>query len=784
MRYIFLTILLLGFNYGTAQPQPCGSVPIMSNTCAGACVICDIDGFTGTNNLQAGGQWPGNVFCSTPNDMHYIAFIAGTTSLSIQITVTNCNTNGGWQSLDLGFYESIDCQNFNPITTCREDLEGGDSFIFNTNQPLVVGQHYYLVMDGTNGSICDWTFNVIDGSTAVESLSESGSIVLPDEVCPNIPVSIDNIGVSGAALYFWSIDGVSQSAITQSFEFEFPEDGVYEICVSAANACDEAPQICDSIKVRTPLDTELVEVICDLDCVEVNGTEYCDSGFYFEYVSHPNGCDSVVTLDLTVLPQARESVDVWICNTDTFFIGQSPYTETGEFEETILTTLECDSLVLLDLLVIECEIIGDTYEYPVVCNGTPTGILVFSVEQGTPPLSYTYTNIIDGSITGTGTTNLLVDNQIPNIPAGTYQIYIEDDFGNDVVVLQEVTEPTIIESTLTPSEYGDYNISCFMDDGLPGADGELTANFTGGVLPYAYLWSDGQTDQTAIGLSAGQYEVTMTDAAGCEKIDTYTLTAPPEILSDILFTDPNCDGFETGVIQLESVEGGTPDYLYRLGEEGSFASDSLYDNLVEGIYTFFIQDANDCVVAVIDSIFAPDIPTVELGDNLTVLLGDSILLEPLINNTNLSEITWSNSTTLSCANCLEPYANTVNDTEYILTLVSEDLCTRSDSIAIKVEKRRRVYVPNVFSPNGDPLNSKVIFNTGPEADLVENFSIFDRWGNIVFEGIDFAPNNESAGWNGRNGNIKLNPGVYVWTADVHFIDGVSLPYSGQITLVK
>lgn len=784
MRYIICTFFLISYISITAQPEPCGPVPIMANNCADACVICDIDGYTGTNNLNNGGQSLGNIFCSTPNDMHFIAFIAGSTSLSIEITVTNCIvTQGGWQSLDLGFYQSDDCQNFSRITTCREDLEGGDSFIFNTTVPLIVGLHYYLVMDGTAGSICDWTFNVIDGSTKVFPLSTSGIIDMPEETCPNMPVTISTSGEQGTSLFYWSINGDNLTDISQSIEYEFEEDGVYEVCVTGANACDEAPPSCDSIRVRTPMQTDLVEVICDLDCIEINGVDYCDTGFYVESLKLANGCDSIVTLDLTVLPQARETVDVWICNIDTFFIGTTPYTQTGEYEETILTTQDCDSLVLLDLLVIECEIQGDSYEIPVACNGTASGILVFSVDQGTPPLNYTYTNVVNG-LSGTGTTNLLEDNQITGLPIGTYQIYIEDEFGNDVVFIQEITEPAVIESSLEPSIYGDYNLSCFMHQGMAGSDGVLTADFSGGVTPYEYYWSDGQTTEEAIGLLAQQYTVTMTDAVGCTKTDSFLLTGPPEMVPEVIFENPNCDGYETGSIQIMNVSGGTPGYEFAL-ENNNFSSDSLYENLIGATYTVLIQDDNDCIISVVDSISPPDIPEVELGDDLTILLGDSILLEPVLNNTSVNQIAWSNENSLSCGDCLEPYAFTVNNLEYTLTITSDDLCSRSDSITINVDKRRRVYVPNIFSPEGnDPLNDKLIFHTGPEVDRIEDFRVYDRWGNLVFEAIDFAPNDSASGWNGRYNNAKLNTGLFVWTANVHFIDNVTLPYNGQITIFK
>ena len=142
LSFFFISITLF------AQPQPCGPNPVMTSTCASACIICDIDGFTGRNDLTAQGQtFQG--FCTTMfHNMNYIAFIAGSENLSVKVTVTNCTINWG---LEIGFFESTDCETFTPITECNTDIEQNTSFTFNNTVPLVIGQYYYLIMDGSAG---------------------------------------------------------------------------------------------------------------------------------------------------------------------------------------------------------------------------------------------------------------------------------------------------------------------------------------------------------------------------------------------------------------------------------------------------------------------------------------------------------------------------------------------------------------------------------------------------------------------------------------------------------
>ena len=296
---ITILIFFIFIHHLSGQPQPCGAMAKMSNNCADACVICDIDGFTGRNDLRSGGQNLGSVFCSNADDMHFIAFIAGSPLLSIRIDVSNCQAGRfNLMSLDLGFYESLDCETFRPITSCQKDLENGQSHIFETVDSLTVGQHYYLIMDGSAGSVCDWTFSVLSGSTQVLPLTNSGTIKHNEETCSNYPTSFTTeLSESGAAIFDWTIDGIIQPQKTQDVEFTFLKDGIYEVCVKASNVCDEAPITCTVIKVRTPDTLFVKEQLCQSECREYNGKIFCETGLYQEVYTFDNGCDSIIIID-------------------------------------------------------------------------------------------------------------------------------------------------------------------------------------------------------------------------------------------------------------------------------------------------------------------------------------------------------------------------------------------------------------------------------------------------------------------------------------------------------
>ena len=215
--------------------------------------------------------------------------------------------------------------------------------------PLVVGQHYYLIMDGSGGDRCDWTFEVLQGSTAVDELTTSGVISGEMETCADFPTTYTTSGDVGAAQFYWTINGTPHPSINQTIDITFPVDGTYELCVSAANACDQAPPECTTITVHTPETLNIDEVLCDGESIVVAGETLTTAGDYEFHITTFNGCDSAIFVTLDVLPQATEFIDINLCNGEEFYIGQTPYTQTGVFLDTILTAMECDSIVTLDL---------------------------------------------------------------------------------------------------------------------------------------------------------------------------------------------------------------------------------------------------------------------------------------------------------------------------------------------------------------------------------------------------------------------------------------------------
>ncbi|MBL7809086.1 MAG: gliding motility-associated C-terminal domain-containing protein, partial [Saprospiraceae bacterium] len=436
----------------------------------------------------------------------------------------------------------------------------------------------------------------------------------------------------------------------------------------------------------------------------------------------------------------------------------------------------CDSLVQLNLQIIQCEIQGVLQSNPVVCNGESSGSLQFSVANGTPPFTYGWERVGGNGPFGTGTLSGL--NQIEtisNLPKGSYTILVKDNFGNDVVFIQDVTEPPVMTVASTVSDFKGFHIRCAGD-----ANGTIALATTGGVPGYAYAWSNAATSASLQNLSAGLYTCTVTDAQGCSVVQQISLEEPAPLTLEADFQHPGCEGPNTGKISVKSTTGGVLPYTYDLSGSG-FSEKTVFSQLSGGDYVLKVMDGNGCEQIVSGTLITPLIPTIELGHDLTVDLAESAQIV-LVQNTPLDSFIWSLKPGLSCYDCPEPVATPYETTTFVLTAEAPGGCTDTDSITVFVQKVRDVYVPNVFTPNDDGENDFFTVYGGPEVQEVR-LEVYSRWGELVYRHIG-AANDESTGWDGIFRGDRVSPGVFVWRARILFVDGVTLDYEGNVTVLR
>lgn len=766
-------LLLFFFNTLIAQPEPCGPNPQMTPLCADACIICDINGFTGTNDAGIQGQAPPGFCTGTVHHMQWIGFIAGSTNLTLSISVFNCQTGSG---LEVGIYKSLDCQTFQLVTNCDGDIPANTTQNFTNIVPLTIGQYYYFVMDGNADDVCSYTIHVISGSTQVMPLANSGTIVGPETACINTPNDYTVSLPPGAAHFYWTLNGLPYASETDTtVALNFVTPGLNQLCVTASNTCDTAFPACRNILVHSIPPTDISAKICTGECYQYGDTMLCDAGNYMFHYTGSEGCDSLVRVSLEVLQSVTTNLNVSLCDGDSIFVGDHPYFLSGQYQEHLLSPNGCDSVVNLALQIIQCEIQGQLNANPVICYGESSGSLEFSVANGTPPFTYTWQRIGGGGSGTGGVAALNTLEKIQNLPAGSYSILVKDNFGNDVAFFQEVTEPPVLAFAAVKSDYNGFNIHCNGE-----SNGSIQAGLSGGISPYHYAWSNGSTGGSLQNLSAGIYTCTATDAQGCSVVQPIELIEPSELVFETQFQNPGCAGVNTGQAHVTGTMGGTLPYQYALSGS-DFGNHTDFTNLPPGNYTLTVKDANGCESSASASLVAPLIPNIELGQDLTLNLAESTQIL-LSHDTPLDSFAWTLKPGLSCYDCPEPLATPYETTTYTLTAEAPGGCTDTDSLTVFVRKIRDVYIPNIFSPNDDGENDFFTVYGGPEVQEVK-LEIYSRWGELVFRSIGSA-NDERKGWDGTFRGDPVTAGVFVWRAEILFVDGVRLPYEGDVTVLR
>ncbi len=205
----------------------------------------------------------------------------------------------------------------------------------------------------------------------------------------------------------------------------------------------------------------------------------------------------------------------------------------------------------------------------VSCNGGSNGGATASATGGTAPYTYVWSNA--------ATTASIV-----GVAAGTYDVTITDANGCTDEASVIITEP----AELVASGVVDANVSC-----NGGSNGGATASATGGTAPYTYVWSNAATTASIVGVAAGTYDVTITDANGCTDEASVTITEPAELVaSGVVDANVSCNGGSNGGATA-SATGGTAPYTYVWSNAATTAS---IVGVAAGTYDVTITDANGC----------------------------------------------------------------------------------------------------------------------------------------------------------------------------------------------
>lgn len=250
-------------------------------------------------------------------------------------------------------------------------------------------------------------------------------------------------------------------------------------------------------------------------------------------------------------------------------------------------------------------------------------------------------------------------------------------------------------------------------------------------------------------------------------------------------TDITCvSGENGGQLRIDTVTGGTSPFEYSL-DGVVFGNSPVFSSLFAGSYSLIVRDSFGCETEQIRMVAPAPVLTANAGQDRTINLGDTILLSAMT-SADAPSFTWI----ASDSSQLRFTGQSINvspqrTTTYILQVFdSLSLCTEQDIINVKVERVRRVYIPTAFSPNGDGRNDEFFIHGDKALVNIPVMRIFSRTGSLVFEREDIMPNNNMMGWDGRFRGEELNPGIFVYYAEITFADGATEVFTGDVMLMR
>jgi len=691
---------------------------------------------------------------------------------------------------------------------------------------LEEGKAYTMVVN--NFSDSGSGFNVSFGGDAEFVGPEPSLIIEPIIACVGAPVTFTNTSTFSLGTlnsWEWSF-GVGATPATASgpgpHTVTYSSDGIKSVAltVGTEDGC-QVTEVDNTLFVDNCCQTlnaiNANETITDLECLTIptgaidlqisstanitsvnwstgattNNINNLFTGTYEVSITNALGCDTIfsyevgapaalaVTPDITMPACAGGMDGSVVLNTTGGVIPYQYLWEDGNttntitnigvdvYDVTISDAAGCELIQAIDVRELELVLnSGVPVVTPPLCFDSNEGMVVFNISNGTPPYEFDYN---DGN-------GFVANNMFNGLNNGLFNVQFRDASGclGDTIV--EVIPPAPLNLTVSA-----VPISCFLAD-----DGMASVTVTGGVGDYTYLWNDANAtmDTMVTGLTPGLATVTVIDENNCSMEASVNIIEPAGLFVNITgVEDVLCFGDSTGSVSVVG-SGGVPGYTYSL-DTMNFSTDSILVDVAAGTFPVYVMDMEGCIASVEATISEPEELIVDAGRDTTVNLGFPAKISSFVLPFQRPvAISWFPTTPLDCSDCPSTTLLPVETDIYTITIVDSTGCTATDSVTVRVNKDRPIYIPNVFSPNFDGNNDIFTAYGNPGAQEIQLMRIFNRWGALMYEGTNLPLNSTTIGWDGFFKNQQMQPGVYVYYIVVGFIDGVSVAYEGDITILR
>lgn len=597
-----------------------------------------------------------------------------------------------------------------------------------------------------------------------------------ENICEGSSIQINFIGdASDTATFSWTFPGATilSGAGRGPYQIQYNNSGDYPIGLLVSdNGCDsQAGEQVGAIRVDRlpqPIAVRCGPAAYDRITLHWEGSEGASS----YRVSRLDNGQSVVQQD-TVFTLSGLAVDTRI----TFVITPLSGNICGEGPSDTLhcETLACPS-VQFDFSSLPSRICATTQQPPIPLPLTVAG------EDSHNRIEWTGTSVreINGQyyfqpiFAGVGT--FLLQANYEGVAAGCQA---------DSSFLLQVLPPPLVNAG------EDQVLDCRNSSLVLSGSGIAT------TTELSYQWSSSSpsapmlpspSEATVSVTSPGIYTLRVSDENGCSNTDQVLVLDRTEAPRATLEVFPiSCAGDRDGLIAILDIEGGQAPFELFFNEQPSLARS--FSDLGPGNYQLRITDQGGCSFIQTIALSQPEPLQVSIrsstADLTAVPFGTPIdLVANIFGGSTIDTIQWRpEGVGLPSFNRLRLAVEAQRTIE--VTVTDERGCRASDRVLVSPATELPVFIPSAFSPNGDNINDRFfIYADSRQVASVEELSIFDRWGERVFQQSAFPPNDPRFGWDGQLDGRKLQAAVFVYYVALRLQGGELLQFKGSLHLLR
>lgn len=525
-------------------------------------------------------------------------------------------------------------------------------------------------------------------------------------------------------------------------------------------------------------ENDINTTICANDSIVINGNVYNENNPIGQEIL-PNGsqfgCDSIININISIFESYDLTQDISLCDGDSIFLMGAWQFDSGIYLDTLSADNGCDSIVTSNVTYSPCIIDIQLYTVGNECTDGSQGTIGLNILS---EIQLPYTIVLE-QISNMNETVIEVTSEIENYE---FNNLVTDNY---IVTILDIDNTILYNNTieiidLNPSLEGTWMLLDTIN--CNGDLGEIEFIVTGGMPAYNYAWNENTLgDMSTISqLAPGEYAVTVSDENGCTINSSYILTEPNPITFDYIITDSSCNGSSDASVEITDIQGGSSPYnIYFNGE---LVVSNTIDSISDGNQLIEIVDDNFCNTQeniTIESTAETQLAIYPLVYNIN--FGDTITFDGELLEDNLI-FSWTTNSDISCIDCPFPTVAPLTNSTYLVSITNNSGCQQEVIIQVNIiTEEINTTFPNIFSPNQDGVNDEFIlqFPNGQTSQL--ELIIYDRWGSQIYQSISTE---NSIVWDGTNNGSALSTGVYIYQLIIDYPDGTQDIIVNDLTVIK